>query len=292
MPDLDIVSAAGAVVLDIRKGDPYVLLVHRPRYDDWTLPKGKLDPGETARAAAVREVEEESSVPVRLGPPLADQVYPVQGGVKVVHWWVGHVAGDHDVSAYEPNQEIGDVRWLRADKADGALTYDRDRVALAEAVTYTRPTVPLLVLRHAKARDKKGWRKSDDERPLSAEGSRQAALLPPDLHAYGPERLVSSSARRCWSTMSPYAEETGLKIEKTDDLSQTAANERVVRRRMGRLVEASVPLVVCGHRPVLPWMFEAVSVEPPVLEPAAMAVIHHQQGRIAAVERIVAPVPQ
>lgn len=291
MPDRDRVVSAGAVVLDERDGDQHLLIVHRPRYDDWTIPKGKLDPGETARAAAVREVEEETGVAVRLGPRLSDQAYPVQSGLKVVHWWVGWVDGDHDVSAYTPNREIGDVRWVRADRAPAALTYAHDRALLAEALTYPRPTHPLVVVRHAKARDKKSWKRSDDERPLSAEGARQAVLLAADLGAYAPLRLVSSSARRCWTTLAPYGEEAELEIEVTDDLAQSRATRESVSKRMRRILEADTPLIVCGHRPVLPWMFEAIGLEAPALDPAAMVVVHHRKGHIAAVERIAAPVP-
>jgi 8-oxo-dGTP diphosphatase len=289
MPDLTVVVASGAVVLRRRSGDAYVLLVHRPKYDDWTLPKGKLDPGETVRAAAVREVEEETGVQTRLGPRLSDQVYPVTGGVKVVHWWVGYPLGEDDVSAYEPNAEIGDVRWLRADRAQERLTYERDRETLAEALGFPRRTVPVVVVRHAAARSKKGWRKDDAERPLTDHGHWQARQLPPDLDAYGPERLVSSSSRRCWTTLVPYADEAGLDIEVTDELSQTEGTLPGVIAEMAALVEAQQPLVVCSHRPVLPWVFEAMGVEPPFLEPAAVAVVHHRDGRIAAVERIAAP---
>ena len=74
-----------------------VLLVHRPRYDDWSFPKGKLDRGEHATAAAVREVEEETGVHVRLGVPLADQRYPIRAGIKPVHYWIGRAVGDDDV---------------------------------------------------------------------------------------------------------------------------------------------------------------------------------------------------
>jgi 8-oxo-dGTP diphosphatase len=285
----DIVVAAGAVVLRHDGDDVDVLLVHRPKYDDWSLPKGKLDPDESPRAAAVREVEEETGVQVRLGPPLGPQVYPVNGGVKVVHWWVGYARAEHDVSAYQPNAEIGDVRWLRADKAADRLSYERDRATLEEALTHQRSTVPVVVVRHAAAHNKKRWKKADAQRPLSEEGKRQALRLPPDLGAYGPERLVSSSSKRCWTTLVPYAEAAGTDIERTDALSQADASAEGVQAAVDGLLEAAVPLVVCSHRPVLPWVFEALQVEPPWLDPAAIAVVHHRDGLVAAIERIAAP---
>src|SRR4051794_26198542 len=109
------VVAAGAVTLRRRRGTAEVLLVHQPKYDDWSFPKGKLEPDESARTAAVREVHEETGVRIRLGPPLAPQAYLVENGtgrLKQVHYWVGRALEDHDVSAYEPNAEIDDVRWV------------------------------------------------------------------------------------------------------------------------------------------------------------------------------------
>src|SRR3954462_4069930 len=120
------VRAAGAVVL--RKGR--VLVVHRPAYDDWSFPKGKLDRGETSVAAAVREVEEETGLRVRLGVPLSRQSYPNGARNKVVDYWVGRVLGDHDVLGYLVNAEIDEVCWVDVEEAVDRLTYRRDRRTL------------------------------------------------------------------------------------------------------------------------------------------------------------------
>ena len=108
-----------------------VLLVHRPRYDDWSFPKGKLDPGEHVTGAAVREVAEETGLHVRLGVPLAPQRYPVTGGrTKQVSYWVSRAVGDDDVSRYRANDEIDAVEWVPYDEAMDRLTYDYDRPLL------------------------------------------------------------------------------------------------------------------------------------------------------------------
>jgi 8-oxo-dGTP pyrophosphatase MutT (NUDIX family) len=113
------VEAAGGVV--VRDGQ--VALVHRPRYDDWTLPKGKLDPGESFEDAAVREVEEETGLRGRLVRELPASEYQVRGRPKVVRYWLMHV--EHD-GPFVPNDETDELRWAALDEALQLLTYDRD----------------------------------------------------------------------------------------------------------------------------------------------------------------------
>ncbi len=108
--ELRDVRAAGAVVT--RKGGD-VLLVHRPKYDDWSFPKGKLDPGEHVVTAAVREVAEETGLDVRLGPALGRQRYRMSNGRwKTVDYWTARVVGSDDVGHYRPNDEIDAVEWV------------------------------------------------------------------------------------------------------------------------------------------------------------------------------------
>lgn len=120
----DRVEAAGGVV----ERDGMVLLVHRPRYDDWTFPKGKLDPGESFEDAALREVEEETGVRCTLGRELPSSSYEVNGRPKVVRYWL--MAPDAELE-FAPNDETDDIRWVTPDEARALLTYDRDRDVLA-----------------------------------------------------------------------------------------------------------------------------------------------------------------
>jgi 8-oxo-(d)GTP phosphatase len=290
-----IVVAAGAVVLRQRsRGTGEVLLVHRPKYDDWSFPKGKLDPGEDARTAAVREVLEESGVEIRLGPPLADQCYEVRNGstrVKLVHYWVGRARGEPDVTAYEANDEVDEVRWVEVEDASELLTYPRDRATLAEAAQVGALTTPLVVLRHADARSRKQWKGDDRERTLTEKGEHQAEQLSPTLASYGVERLVSSSSRRCWTTLAPYGVVVDRDIEVTDVLSEEDATLEAVAGELADLQELDQPVVVCSHRKVLPTVFEALGVDPAPLDKGGMLVVHHRQGLVAALERIPAPGP-
>jgi 8-oxo-dGTP pyrophosphatase MutT (NUDIX family) len=122
----DQVRAAGGVVLR----DGLVALVHRPRYDDWTLPKGKLDAGESFEEAAIREIDEETGLRTRLVRELPAVHYEVRGRPKVVRYWLMEVGSD---PGFVPNDEVDELRWLEPGQASALLTYDRDRDVLAAA---------------------------------------------------------------------------------------------------------------------------------------------------------------
>jgi len=276
------VVAAGAVVF--RPGRR-VLLVHRPRYDDWSFPKGKLDPGEHAAVAAVREVAEETGLHVRLGPPLDSQRYPVGARGKTVHYWVGWPVSDHDVSGYLVNEEIDDVVWLPYDEAMARLSYERDRATLVEAKAQRKQTRTLVVLRHAKARTRKAWgKKPDKARPLVSLGHDQAQRLVTLLATYDVTRLVSSSSTRCLQTLQPYADSTGWDLEAHDGLSEEEASKKSVNAVVGDLFDDTRSSVLCTHRPVLPRVFEALGVEDEKLDPGALVVAHHRKGRVVSAE--------
>jgi 8-oxo-dGTP pyrophosphatase MutT (NUDIX family) len=279
------IIAAGAVVS--RKG-PEVLLVHRPKYDDWSFPKGKLEPGEHSTVAAVREVAEETGLDIRLGPALSPQSYEVANGTrstKVVYYWAGRVVGDDDVSTYAVNDEIDAVRWMPLDEARDLLSYDYDRDTLDEFEAVRKKTYPLVVLRHAKALPRKSWDADDRERPLSDLGEEQSEHLVPLLGAYGVQRAVSSSSRRCWTTLAPYGDTADLDLEIADGLSQEDATPTSVAEHVHRLLGGKEPAVLCTHRPVLPWVFEALGLEERKLEPGGMLVVHHRRGRVVATEQ-------
>jgi 8-oxo-dGTP pyrophosphatase MutT (NUDIX family) len=121
--DDDTVQAAGGVVWRRHDGEVQVLLVHRPKYDDWTLPKGKLEPGETHVTAAVREVREETGLRCDLGTELVESRYhDAKGRPKVVRYWMMTVRG----GSFDENDEVDEVRWLTVGRAAKSLTYKRD----------------------------------------------------------------------------------------------------------------------------------------------------------------------
>ena len=277
------VLAAGVVVF--RPGRE-VLLVHRPKYDDWAFPKGKLDRGERAPVAAVREVAEETGLRVRLGVPLASQRYPASASrSKTVYYWTGRVVGDDDVGGYAPNHEIDRVSWVGYNDALALLTYDRDRDMLRAARKARRRTHAVVVLRHAAARSRRAWRDDDTRRPLLKAGRHQAESLVPVLAAYDVTRLLTSTSVRCLDTLVPYAEATGLPLEKSRKLSEEAATSKAVTRIVDTLVEGDQSAVLCSHRPVLPMVYDVLGLEDPRLDVGEMLVIHFRNGEVRGTER-------
>lgn len=124
------IEAAGGVLWRQRGEQRDFAVIHRPRYDDWTLPKGKLDPGETHEQAAVREVAEETGFAAELGPDLGDTMYEHKARPKRVRYW-GMRALD---GRFQANSEVDELRWLPLDHARGILTYRRDREILERFV--------------------------------------------------------------------------------------------------------------------------------------------------------------
>lgn len=278
------IPAAGVVVL---RGASEVVLVHRPKYDDWSFPKGKSERGELMPVTAAREVREETGLRVALGAPLSRQRYRVADGRKTVHYWTGQVAAGttDDVAGHSQPGEIDAVEWVPLDEAPARLTYPRDRETLSEALALAGPTTPLVVVRHTSAVGRGSWQREDRLRPLDDTGRRQAVTLAGLLHAYDVQRVVTSSSIRCVQSVAPYAGLARLIPERLPTLTEEDASPRSVRALAADLLaDLGRPTVVCSHRPVLPWLFDGLGVNDPRLEKGEMAVLHVRDGAVRAVE--------
>ena len=278
------VRAAGCVVLRGEGDDAEVLLIHRPPYDDWTLPKGKGITDELPPQTAVREVHEETGVMVRLGVRLPTIRYQVSKGLKAVEYWRAEVVEEHP---WQPDGEVDKVKWLPIHKAMETMTYADERRVLSAAVLLP-PTTPLILVRHGKAMLRKDWAGRDQDRRLTSRGRRQAKELSQLLMAYGVDSLVSSSSTRCMETLRPYAEDAGLPIEAEDVLTEEegTVKPKHVRAYVRALFKTiDVPTAICGHRPVLPQMFEGLGLEPrPMVVGEAIVVHRDEEGNQVAVE--------
>lgn len=266
------ITAAGTVVLrETPDGQTEVLLVHRPRYQDWSLPKGKLDANEYLVGCAARETLEEAGVNVRLGIPLDPLQYPVSAGVKTVFYWRSRVVGNGRQKA---NGEVDDAAWFSVREALDLVTYADERPLIRQAVSLPDST-PLLLVRHGKAMQRSDWDGIDSERPLDDRGRLQSQRLTPLLDAYGVGRLVSSTSARCLQTLLPHAHTSGLVLEAEPALSEErfAAEPKAVapllKRIARRAAESGTPVAICGHRPVLPTMLAALKVPPRSLQPGS-----------------------
>jgi 8-oxo-dGTP diphosphatase len=299
VPDA-VIQAAGALLWRPLAPDTVELaLVHRPERKDWTLPKGKLEPGEHPVTAAVREVHEETGYRVALGRPLPSLRYEVEGQPKRVRYWVAR-ADETDRTLFVPGTEIDEVRWLPARQARTELTYPHDAHLLAAFDRLPVDTVPLVVIRHARAVKRPHWPGTvDAARPLEARGISQARGLIPLLAAYGIRRVHSSDATRCRDTVQPYARGAGLEVHDEPLLSEEghAAGPAASRVRVADLLSEPEPLVLCTHRPVLADLLSVLLPTkhrkdlPPVppLAPGALLVLHRwiagSTVRVVAVER-------
>ncbi len=263
-------------------------MIHRQRYDDWSFPKGKLNAGESSPAAAVREVVEETGVRVRLGPPLPDQQYTVGGDAgprtKLVSYWAARAPTGSDVSGFEANDEVDEVRWCALSQARQRLTYPRDLDLLGRFETLPHGSAPLVIIRHAESLDRESWAGDDSERPLSAAGQRQSDTLVSLLRAYGVRRVASSDAVRCVDTVLPFVNAAKTAVKLDAGLSEEEFDPQVVERRMRRALAGRARVAFCTHRPALPLISESLGIEPLSLAPADVVVVHRLPGEVIAVE--------
>ncbi|MGB3259191.1 MAG: NUDIX hydrolase [Ornithinimicrobium sp.] len=259
-----VVRAAGVVPWRRKKGKLQVAVVHRPRYDDWSWPKGKLDRGEDWAAAAARETLEETGLAVRLGGRLPSQTYPLgrtdgRPTSKRVEYWAGApISGKGKLQ-----HEIDEVAWLTPAKAAKRLTYHRDRLQLDALVAMDAEdgldTWTLLVVRHAKAQPRKSWNKPDMIRPLTTVGKRRATKMAPILTAYAPERILTSPSTRCHDTMAPFAQQAIVPLSTKRGFSEEDFEKRPykVAKHLTNVFLSGRSTAICTHGPVL----RAVMVE-------------------------------
>jgi len=208
------VRAAGAVLWRATGQATEVALVHRPRYDDWSLPKGKLDPGETIAEAAVREVREETGFTAVLGRYLARTAYPVPArhGSGTVPKTVDYFAAEAVSGEFEANDEVDELRWLDPSAAEKLLTRPEDVRVLRAFCELPVGLTTLVLVRHAKAGKRDDWSGDDDLRPLSEAGRRQAAALRRVLSLFGPDRVLSAPRLRCVQTVHGVAEDVTAEV--------------------------------------------------------------------------------
>ena len=266
VPASKAVLAAGAVLWR-SNGDsasPEVAIIHRPRYDDWSLPKGKVDPGETEPVTAVREVQEETGYTAALGRRLAGVSYPVEQGIKKVRYWAARqIDGD-----FAPNAEVDALVWLPVAAAINQLGYPHDRKVLRRFAKYPVDTQTVLIVRHGTAGSKSRYKGDDRKRPLDKHGRAQAESLVGQLLAFGASKLYAADRVRCHQTLEPLAEELGVSIHNEPALTEEAYSDdrKRARQRVLEIAAAGGTPVICTQGKVIPdliaWWCDRDGVRP------------------------------
>ena len=257
-----VAAAGGAVWRPAPDGGTEVAVVHRPRYDDWSLPKGKLDAGEHVLTAAVREVGEETGLAIVAGRRSVQTSYAVPEGLKRVDYWVMQAVG----GGFEPNDEVDELRWLPAPAAADLCSHEHDRAVLADLARSDVPLMPTLILvRHGRAGNRSDWDGPDDLRPLDRRGRMQAQRLAEVLPAFLPVDLLSAPPVRCRESVEPLAERMGLDIRPAPEMGEDgfAADPEAGLALVESLLEPrSGPgvTVVCSQGGAIPSVLMALGV--------------------------------
>jgi 8-oxo-dGTP pyrophosphatase MutT (NUDIX family)/phosphohistidine phosphatase SixA len=261
-----IVYAAGAVLWrpGHRESAAEVAVIHRPRYDDWSLPKGKVDPGETEPVTAVREVLEETGHHVHLGRRITAVRYPIEQRTKKVQYWSARSLS----GSFAPNNEVDDLVWLPVSAALKKVSYAYDRKVLRRWAKQWPDTQSVLIVRHGTAGSKSRFSGDDKIRPLDKKGRAQAEALVAQLSTFGPTDVYAADRVRCHQTVQPLAEELGVIISNEPTLTEEAYadNPKRGRRRALQISESHRTPVICTQGKVIPdliaWWCDRDGVRP------------------------------
>ena len=294
------IFAAGTVIFKGKGLNQKIAIIHRPHREDWSFPKGKIDTPESAPAAAVRETLEETGLHVVLHQSLTPQEYIFDNLPKTVFYWRARLVKP---PVFVPNEEADQLVWVSLKAALKLLTYEVDR-QLAKEAFKAKDTKPLILLRHATAEKRIEWSDRyskaippDSFRPLTPVGIMQSHLIGDLLSAFGINKVVSSDSIRCVATVSPYAASQELALEAHQNLSELGweFNNKSGLKLIRKLAMLNQPVVICGHRPALPALAQAIGDEfdfgdiDASLPPAGMLIIHRdlRNKTINSVEKFI-----
>lgn len=304
------VLAAGTLPWRTKAGQLQVLLIHRPEYDDWSWPKGRLGANETLPETAWRETKEEVGLNLSLGIPLGVIRYKNPSGKnrKEVWYWAARVV---DKKPTADGTEVDETRWASVEDARQLLSKDVDQQPLdilAQAYEDKQlATVPFVVLRQAKPIPAESWTKDEVDRPLAESGYSQAKAVARLLRVWKPTRIITSKYTRSLETIAPYVKKHGgaVRTKRWLNITTAASQPKHLARRIHQELKRLEPSMVCSQPSVVKRILKHIKslikgddtlISPKVLTagkksnlaPGSVLVVQrakHQGGRIVSLER-------
>ena len=290
-----IIAAGGVIWRRNIDGVVEVLLVHRPRYDDWSIPKGKVEEGEALISCAYRELLEETGLSVKLGPYIGAVEYQTIDGLKHVEYWSASLV--EDSSAFHANDEVDQIVWLDLDAALIQATRESDRQVLDRFKSTPYDSSALIMLRHAKALERAEWQGEDEDRPLQLVGQLQAKRMLSLYQVFGLNEIHTSDAVRCLDTVAQMAKSLQITPVITN-----AVSEYTYRKSKDKaidyakeLIKKNKQIILCSHNPVLPRMMEKLTKKIDFdypdnkLLPGEAWVLFHNKKEVLQIDRLAAP---
>jgi 8-oxo-dGTP pyrophosphatase MutT (NUDIX family)/phosphohistidine phosphatase SixA len=286
-----MIRAAGALLWrELGDRSIEIALIHRPKYDDWTLPKGKIEEGETALQCAYRELIEETGIKAAFTRQLGSVEYEESGQRKRVIFWAAHCA--LEASAFIPNEEVDEMCWLSAEDALVAATHGSDKEIIENFMSQEPRTDTLIILRHTKALERGDWDEEDSQRTLNEVGLDQAQLLIKHLEPFAIEEVYTSDYLRCVQTVTPMAHSRGLGITQVPSLNEETFETDPLRSVSfaNALKQDEKNILICSHNPVIPTMLRGIlntklkNKDLIKLEPGDAWIVHRVRGEIVGLD--------
>jgi 8-oxo-dGTP diphosphatase len=295
-----ILAAGGVVWRETKDSKIELALIHRPRYDDWSFPKGKVDNGEELISCAYREIMEETGLEIELGPYLGRVEYEAIDGPQSASYWAAKSLTSEDT--FSPNSEVDLLEWHDIDSARSKLTQDSDREILEIFIDSPFQANKLVMLRHAKALARIEWQGGDEDRPLDNLGQLQAKRMHAIYQVFKISTIHTSDAVRCYDTVIGMTKALNIEpvitsklseytFEKTKDKALDYAKELADQVR-----SSDGTILLCSHNPILPRMLEKICKKSDVdfpedkLKPGDAWVIYLGKKKCLQIDVISAPV--